>query len=71
MPRHAAPRPTSLAVSATPRGNNLSQASEHRLAQAVAEKRRHRWLEKSREAMDAWDGHVARHGLPLADHRQF
>ena len=50
---------------------NLSQACEHGLAQAVAEKRRHHWLEENREAMKAWNGHVAQHGLPLAAYRQF
>ena len=52
-------------------GINLSQACEHGLAHAVTEKRRHRWLEENREAMEAWNGHVAQHGLPLAAYRQF
>ena len=50
---------------------NLSHACERGLAQAVAEKHRHRWLGKNRDAMDAWNGHVAQHGLPLAAYRQF
>jgi len=50
---------------------NLSQACERGLAAAVAEARRQRWLEENREAMDAWNEHVAEHGLPLAIYRQF
>ena len=63
--------PETLLHDAREMGINLSQACEHGLAQAVAEKRRHRWLEENREAMDAWNGHVAQHGLPLAAYRQF
>lgn len=63
--------PEALLLDAREMGINLSQACEHGLAQAVAEKRRHRWLEENREAMDAWNGHVTQHGLPLAAYRQF
>jgi antitoxin CcdA len=52
-------------------GINLSQASEHGLAAAVAEARRRRWLEENRQAMEAWNDYVAKHGLPLAAYRQF
>ena len=58
--------PETLLRDAREMGINLSQACEHGLAQAVAEKRRHRWLEENREAMEAWNGYVAQHGLPLA-----
>ncbi len=72
MLRYAVPRPASLAVSNTPQGNQpvAEQTCEHGLTQAVAERCRHRWLEGNREAMDAWNGHVAQHGLPLAAYRQ-
>jgi len=63
--------PETLLRDAREMGINLSQACEHGLAQAVAERRRHRWLEENRDAMDAWNGHVAQHGLPLAAYRQF
>ena len=63
--------PETLLREAREMGISLSQACEHGLAQAVAEKRRHLWLEENREAMDAWNGHVAQHGLPLAAYRQF
>ncbi len=63
--------PETLLHDAREMGINLSQACEHGLAQAVAEQRRRRWLEANRDAMDAWNGHVAQHGLPLAAYRQF
>lgn len=52
-------------------GINLSQACERGLAAAVAEQRRARWLDENKEALDAWNEHVAVHGLPLAGFRQF
>lgn len=52
-------------------GINLSQACERGLAAAVAERRRARWLDENQGAMDAWNEHVAEHGLPLAAYRQF
>ncbi len=63
--------PETLLRDAREMGINLLQACEHGLAQAVAEKRRHRWLEENRDAMEAWNGHAAQHGLPLAAYRQF
>lgn len=50
---------------------SLLRVCKRSLAQAVAEKRQHRWLEENQDAMDAWNGHVAQHGLPLAAYRQF
>ena len=67
MPRYAVFRPASTSL----KGSNRSQICEQDLAQSMAEKRRRRWLEENREAMDAWNGHVAQHGLPLAAYRQF
>jgi len=52
-------------------GINLSQACERGLAAAVADARRQRWLDANQGAMDAWNDHVAAHGLPLAAFRQF
>lgn len=63
--------PETLLRDAREMGINLSQACERGLVAAVAEQRRQRWLEENREAMDAWNGHVAEHGLPLAAYRQF
>ena len=67
MPRYAVPRPALTTLMEI----NPLQACEPGLAQAVAEERRHRWLQENREAMEAWNGHVAQHGLPLAAYRQF
>jgi len=46
-------------------------STERGLAAEVGEARRRRWLEENREAMEAWNDHVAGHGLPLAAFRQF
>jgi len=50
---------------------NLSQACERGLSIEVAETKARLWLEENRSAIDAWNEHVERHGLPLADFRQF
>ena len=63
--------PESLLREAREMGINLSQACEHGLAEAVAETRRHRWLKENQDAVEAWNEHVAQHGLPLAAYRQF
>ena len=52
-------------------GINLSQACERGLAAEVARLRRERWRAEHRQAMDAWNEHIAAHGLPLAAYRQF
>ena len=52
-------------------GVNLSQACERGLSAEVAARRRDLWLAENRQAMDAWNEHVAGHGLPLAAYRQF
>lgn len=52
-------------------GINVSQACERGLAAAVADQRRARWLEENKQAIDAYNEHVDRHGLPLAAYRQF
>jgi antitoxin CcdA len=50
---------------------NLSQACERGLAAEVTEARRRRWLDENQGAIEAWNEHVAVHGLPLAVYRQF
>lgn len=52
-------------------GINLSHFRERDLAAAFAATHRQRWLEENKNAMDAWNWHVAEHGLPLAAFRQF
>ncbi len=63
--------PEALLRDARGMGINLSHACERGLAAEVADARRQRWLEENKDAMDAWNGHVAEHGLPLAAFRQF
>ena len=63
--------PKTLLHEARELGINLSQACERGLIAAVVEQRRQRWLIENSEAMDAWNDHVAEHGLPLADYRAF
>ena len=50
---------------------NVSQACERGLAAEVREERARLWLRESRPAMDAWNGYVEEHGLPLGEFRQF
>lgn len=52
-------------------GVNVSQACERGLAVAVAEARSAAWQTENRAAMDAWNAHVEREGLPLAKYRGF
>jgi len=42
---------------------NLSRELERRLEEILAERRRERWLEENREAIDAYNEHVERHGV--------
>ena len=42
---------------------NLSRELEHRLEEIVAEHRRARWLEENRQAIEAYNEHVERHGV--------
>ena len=82
MPRSAAPAagtrramnvtlPEILLRDTRELGINLSQACERGIAAEVAAIRRQRWLEQNRDAMQAWNEHVAQHGLPLAGNRPF
>ncbi len=63
--------PETLLRDAREMGIDLSYACERGLAAEVADARRQRWLEENKGAMDAWNGHVAEHGLPLTAFRQF
>lgn len=82
MPRSVTPmnesrRATNITLSAAllrdarDLGINLSQACERGLAAEIASTRRRRWLEQNHDAMQAWNKHVAQHGLPLSTYRQF
>ena len=50
---------------------NVSQACERGLMAEVGAVKARRWQEDNRAAMDAWNGHVERYGLPLAEYRSF
>ena len=50
---------------------NISQACEQGLEQQVAKSRADAWLEANREAIEATNAWVEKHGLPLARYRQF
>jgi antitoxin CcdA len=63
--------PEALLQEAKALGVNLSQACERGLTAEVEALRRRRWLEENREAMAAWNAHVAEHGLPLESFRTF
>ena len=63
--------PETLLRDARDLGINLSQACERGLIAEVAACRRQRWLEQNQAAIQGYNEHVARHGLPLATYRQF
>lgn len=63
--------PVSLLQAARDLKINVSQACEQGLAAEVAKTKAQRWLEDNAAAMDAWNAHVAEHGLPLDRYRQF
>lgn len=50
---------------------NISKACEKGLEEQVARKRAEAWLEENREAIDACNAWVEKHGLPLAKYRPF
>jgi len=50
---------------------NISRACEEGLERVVKEERRRRWIEENREAMEASNEYVRKHGLPLAKYRMF
>lgn len=50
---------------------NISRACEEGLERTVRDERRRRWIEENREAMEASNEYVRKHGLPLAKYRMF
>lgn len=50
---------------------NLSRACEAGLEAALKEERKRRWQDENREAAEASNAWVEKHGLPLARYRQF
>jgi antitoxin CcdA len=52
-------------------GLNVSRAAEERLRELIAEAERDAWLQENREAIEAYNRRVAKHGLLSDDERQF
>lgn len=52
-------------------GMNISQTVDALLAKEVKRRYWEQWSERNREAFDAYNARVARHGLPLAKYRTF
>lgn len=52
-------------------GVNISRACEDGLEKQVANTRAEQWLEENREAIEASNAWVEKHGLPLARYRTF
>lgn len=50
---------------------NISQACEKGLEEQVRKSRAEAWAEENREAIESSNAWVEKHGLPLADLRQF
>ena len=76
--RKAAPRratnvslPSDLIEEARRLNVNISQACELGLEGQVRKALREAWLEENREAIQASNAWVDKHGLPLAKYRQF
>ena len=63
--------PKALIAEAPALGINLSQACERGLAEAVARRRRERWLADNQAPIAAYNARIERDGLTLAAHRRF
>ncbi len=63
--------PTDLLDQARALGLNVSQACERGLKAEIARHRAAQWREENREALASSNDYVERHGLPLAEFRQF
>jgi antitoxin CcdA len=63
--------PADVVAEAKELGINLSQAAERGIVAELAEKRREKWLEENREAIESHNAWVEKNGLPLAKYRMF
>lgn len=50
---------------------NVSRAAEAGIAEAVAAEKTRLWKLENRARMDAWNDYADKHGIPLAERRQF
>jgi antitoxin CcdA len=60
-----------LLAAAREAGVNLSAALERALIEELAESRRKKWREDNREAIEAYNDHVEKHGTFSDDVRSF
>ncbi len=63
--------PVALLSEARALGLNVSQACEQGLKAEIARSRGAQWLVENRDALVSSNDYVERHGLPLAEFRQF
>jgi antitoxin CcdA len=52
-------------------GINISAACEEGLVVAISKARGEKWLRENRAAIDSFNAYVDKHGIPLAQYRQF
>lgn len=52
-------------------GMNVSQTVDTLLAEEVKRRYWEQWNEKNKDAIDAYNDRIAKHGLPLAKYRSF
>ena len=52
-------------------GINISAACEEGLVVAISKARGEEWLRENRSAIDSFNAYVDKHGIPLAQYRQF
>jgi len=50
---------------------NVSRAAEHGLELAIKKELAKQWLQENKAALDSSNEYVEKHGLPLAQYRQF
>jgi len=62
---------TKLVAAAKEYGINVSRACEEGLAKQISEERNRRWQEENKEAIEASNAWVEKHGLPLEKYRLF
>ncbi len=77
LPNDGPRRPTNVTLSekllaeAKALGINVSRACERGLVDEVRNEKARRWQETNAAGFEAWNLHVERHGVPLAQYRKF
>ncbi|BCA57936.1 type II toxin-antitoxin system CcdA family antitoxin [Sphingomonas sp. HMP6] len=62
---------TKLVAAAKDYGINVSRACEEGLAKQISAERNRRWQEENKDAIEASNAWVEKHGLPLEKYRLF